>query len=504
MVEISDIVDDNSLEEWVRKRAVVVSALIATRAALRTLPALWDWSISARPHEADLVLLFVLRSLLSASVGAAMPDDSLVRAATRVAAAAARSAADYSTVLSGSHDAMLAARAAYGAGTRVAADNAGIVATDAAQASANSQRFWEAVRLDCAVPTIDMLSQPLWPERADLMGWAELKRKVAETNETKPSIDWLFWVQWYDALMQGKVRSDRKWEMLKEIALIDNEYWEKGPAHVNPMIDQIVDRYALEATQFGENLTFNGQSERLAMEPASNATTNKDQCVAKLREIDELLEQFDNYKGVVRAEVFLVRRGIDHHPDNAVLLHLNVRAARQILSAYVANGNCPSFESEPVLGLFDTTLQEVELRLEQERDVQEASQFRFGADSLLNDSDAMEAMLDAADEIAGLSEGRLATELNEDARIAADISQPTELRRVSAEAVASRSLRVRIVSRYQVFRTALDETEAVTTKTAKIIGGVGTVGAVGWGGWYTLANSPKIAEFVAKVTAVVF
>jgi hypothetical protein len=87
----------------------------------------------------------------------------------------------------------------------------------------------------------------LWPEgRGPLAAtWSEVKARVAESPEAR---DWQFWVDWYDALLDGRPMLDdaaRTWEMLEEIALIDPGTWDAGPEAVNPMIREIWERYRL-------------------------------------------------------------------------------------------------------------------------------------------------------------------------------------------------------------------------------------------------------------------
>ncbi len=113
---------------------------------------------------------------------------------------------------------------------------------------ATALNVWKAVRFDCTVHKGgNGFAAPLWPMFQDPLHWLDLKKRLLEDSQ----VDWSFWVDWYDELMHGKVRSNSEWEMLKEIVLIDNEDWEQGPAHINPMIAEIVERYATKTQSSG-------------------------------------------------------------------------------------------------------------------------------------------------------------------------------------------------------------------------------------------------------------
>ncbi len=107
----------------------------------------------------------------------------------------------------------------------------------------NKGDFWEQVRLDAAFVHEELLEQPIWSDRKDPLGWLALKASITAKDSRELAVDWSFWTNWYDEVMEGKDRSDREWEMLKEIVLIEVVDWEKGPAHINPMIAEIVELY---------------------------------------------------------------------------------------------------------------------------------------------------------------------------------------------------------------------------------------------------------------------
>ncbi|QEW24493.1 hypothetical protein [Roseovarius indicus] len=256
MVEIADIEDRESLEAWLKDQPREVAVWIALRAAARVLPVWWDAVLTDDwAHKRDLTALPVLRSLLLSSVAAVGPTEdsnATAHAADRAAyaARAARAAADV-TADATAHAAARAARAAAHAAADAdrAAYAAAYAAAAAADAAADSDLVWAAIRLDVEqtaggyVP--DTLA--LWPDSKGPLEeqWRAIVWQVTNSEEAE---GWQFWIEWYDALLDGRPMlgdAARTWEMLEEIALIDDATWDAGPEVVNPVIREIWDLYRL-------------------------------------------------------------------------------------------------------------------------------------------------------------------------------------------------------------------------------------------------------------------
>ena len=196
MVEISGIKDSESLEAWLEGQPREVSVWIASRAAARVLPLLWrrvltkDWA-----RKRDLTALPVLRSLLISSVAAKMSTYEMKAAAARA----------------------------------VAADFWDIVRADAAQVS------------DGDIPWI----LPLWGEAPNPFAenWQEVKARVQASDTAD---DWQFWIDWYQALLDGRPMlgdDARTWEMFEKIALIAPKDWKPGPAKIAAEIRRLFPHY---------------------------------------------------------------------------------------------------------------------------------------------------------------------------------------------------------------------------------------------------------------------
>ncbi len=100
------------------------------------------------------------------------------------------------------------------------------------------------------------LNLRLWFAHNPLNGLWDIIRQ--ETRHASPNddlssssmSDWQFWIDWYDALLDGRPMlgdAGRTWEMLEQIALIDPETWDKGPEVVNPVIRGIWELHRLRA-----------------------------------------------------------------------------------------------------------------------------------------------------------------------------------------------------------------------------------------------------------------
>ncbi len=129
------------------------------------------------------------------------------------------------------HAVALAAHAA----ARVAADavahaaHAAALATDTGTQAAVD--VWAEFRLD-AIAALASSSDPtsLWSGDNPFVDlWADVRSATQSTPEGHAH--WSFWRRWYDDALKGGPQ--RNPELLKAIALIDPEDWDKGPGFIN-------------------------------------------------------------------------------------------------------------------------------------------------------------------------------------------------------------------------------------------------------------------------------
>ena len=241
MVEIADIKDLGSLEEWLNtfsddeevRRAAVVD--IAVRAALRVLPAAWGWF----SRQSDLTAMPVLRSSLIASVARNSPTEAIRKAAAAADADAAAFAAAAPFAAAADADAAAA-----------------FAAADAAFAAAAATDIWSDIQTDCRIivegQALDAIS--LWGGDNPLAKVWSIVRSAHSPRPygsgkygegsfgTVPNGPWAFWIDWYEKVLTG---APQDWDLLE--AIVDQVDWDGAPEEVNRQIQQI-ERDHLRAT----------------------------------------------------------------------------------------------------------------------------------------------------------------------------------------------------------------------------------------------------------------
>lgn len=283
MVEIADIEDRDSLRAWLEGQPKEVSVWIAWRAAMRVLPVYWEWvtrDILAR--ELDLTALPYLRFFLISEVAHEMPTSEII---TTVGAAAYAAADD---VVYAHDAASVAANAAAGAAAAYAAAGAAVYAAAAdaagadAYASADATAVWNSIRADCEAITsgADLDILPLWVDGDNPLAkeWADLKQQLTasgphrsdETARGPVPVDWSFWIKWYDSVLAGEPLN---WDMLEEIALIEDQEWEKGPARVNFLIGEIEQEYAKSRSFSAEVIQRDAQAGKFETVPVTGLSS---------------------------------------------------------------------------------------------------------------------------------------------------------------------------------------------------------------------------------------
>lgn len=256
MVEVAD---RKGLEKWLEDESFEVAVTIAARAAFRVFPHAITNEIKDVGSKNDLTL-FSVRALLISSVASVSPIDEIKRAA---AAAAAYGSSSSSNALAVSAAAFAAASAAYVSSSAVAA----VVYAVASSPSTSSASAWKEVSKDLTafdegaeVKTV--LGLPLWQlESLSADIWKEKRQHLDDQL-----VDWSFWIDWYQRILDGRPQN---WKMLEEIALIAPEDWDKGAEHVNGLIAEIQARYLREATPYSEKIEVNPDTGNLRSIPTT-------------------------------------------------------------------------------------------------------------------------------------------------------------------------------------------------------------------------------------------
>ena len=253
MVEITN---RKELEAWLEDQPREVAVAIAARAAWRVVPLFMRLVVNwpdKRNLDDDVQSWF--RCILTPGVAVVYPTPE-IGDAVAVAAATASDASvagyDYAVVaysvyaaaetyaFSGVQAADAAAKAVYA--VAYAADFIADGAPNKDEFVEDSMTaLWKTVSTDCAsiergVAPVDLFASPVW----------ESKMPVAVANFEQDFAAWLqggplaFWARLYEDVRDGKRLN---FEMLRDIALIPDEDWQKGAAHMASLIAEVEGRY---------------------------------------------------------------------------------------------------------------------------------------------------------------------------------------------------------------------------------------------------------------------
>ncbi len=300
MTKARDIRDEDSLKAWLETQPREVSALIASRAALRVMPVWADYCLFGRGKERDVTPVPVLWANLISSVVAVSPTDDMKAPARAAASAIYASASAYAASAS--------AYAAYGSASATYDSAFGATATGAvvnAAAVTASSAVWSAVRSDALAIEAgkNVTTAPLWPgEGAEANPLADLWHKVATQGFT-PDSPYDFWRRWYDTLLDPARHPPMPHDMLYEIALIDPEIWEGAPEDLAREIAGIEARYvapkktALAKAGYFDFIAADKQLRMIGVEADFESLTDEQiaECRKKLREWAEELQDWRDY-----------------------------------------------------------------------------------------------------------------------------------------------------------------------------------------------------------------
>lgn len=251
-----EIVDRESAQKWLVEAPRKAQIAFATRSALRVLPAL-----AFAPSALQSTALENFRAVLTCCVASVSPDSDHLRAAASEALGGIRAVATADEKLV-SHTVMRALATvnrqdfAYDAGG-VQIRTADETAADAMEASTHVGRrsVLLVASLDVSAlergPPHDLFRLPLWAVRADgEQVEVSVPRSYADINDvfgeflTSNSGTWGFWSRWYRGFVKGEPLD---WALQREVALIPDEDWKKGPEHIARLIEEIEARFALKA-----------------------------------------------------------------------------------------------------------------------------------------------------------------------------------------------------------------------------------------------------------------
>lgn len=372
MVEAADIHDDESLKAWLDDQPSEVAVWIATRAALRVGPILWNETAPAK--KVDLKSIFFLRSLLILGVLGTTPTNAIrsaaIASASSVSGIVFNSAAfdpESNTAFSavfGSVFAADSAAATAAASTAARVRSATYIVAAAAVSSASRASpidIWPDVTAD-AVLVVDAevpTASTLWNRKNPIESgeWQDVLIKWQESGA-----GWQFWIDWYEAILAGRQINPK---MLEDIALIDGEDWDKGADHVNEIIAAIVGKYRLDRViadnPYALRVKLDEKRKKLSAHAVDSVDASQASATAR--------QAMKDFTGRCRADkspngmlqilgaacddaIKDLRRDLRRYPDNVVALYDALMSAQRALhQAAAANG---MERAGPILSLTGT------------------------------------------------------------------------------------------------------------------------------------------------------
>ena len=201
MVEIAEIQDRESFRAWLEETQQPREVCVAL-AAMRVLPVVWEDALRRGRYSA---MAFLRASLIAGVAGLSPPG-----------------------VLTGREHA------------------------SAVRAAAADDAVWTALRSDCAelVGGGALHTQPLFG--AEPSGRIGDRFESIRAEARSPSAaDWSFWLDWYMRMLEGR---QQNWPLLLEIAIQEDDFWQGSDAGVNARIANLVEKYAIAASEVGESI----------------------------------------------------------------------------------------------------------------------------------------------------------------------------------------------------------------------------------------------------------
>ena len=281
---MAEIIDSESLEEWLRGRPPEDAVLIAARVVMRSLPLIEiALTVNQLRFRANILLPTLRATAVATFAGtwpklafaAFAPNDtrpSFARnASTASRAALAASRKYYATAASVSSAAGHAANAAdnatraffaAGADAESSAAFTNAVFHDvanttkaayAAAAAAYAAAAYAALNEDAVLLAIGAVhdivaARPLWSGSSGTSetpesvrdAWDRLRKHLTEDAPIEEG--WLVWINWYEARLHGMPPNA---DLDRAIALIDDKIWEAGPEVANAEVARLVELHSI-------------------------------------------------------------------------------------------------------------------------------------------------------------------------------------------------------------------------------------------------------------------
>ena len=250
MAEIKDL---ESARAWLVEAPRKAQIVLAARSTVRALKGL-----AAEASALNEAALPAFRASLICSVSGTGADSELLRSAAKHALATLR---DIHLKEPRALAALAATRSALSAvmRLRVSYNSAGILvatgdeaAADAIAASADvsPETAWTEAATDAklletgqSTTVLDSVVYGEMRNAASRAGHAEGDQSFLGFFSSDHAV-WNFWKRWYEGMTAGRPLD---WDLQREVALIPDDDWKKGPEHIARLIEEIEARFELKA-----------------------------------------------------------------------------------------------------------------------------------------------------------------------------------------------------------------------------------------------------------------
>ncbi|WOI33610.1 hypothetical protein R1T40_02335 [Tritonibacter scottomollicae] len=290
MVQVEAVRDRESFEAWLETlsedRRKTSAVALASRAALRGLPANLMSFVSAPQNETGASSLYLFRMLLASIVFARTSSDKAKLAAYSACVDAPLDTAE-----------VCAGRTAYadGLASSAAAVDAVFLKDTTATAAARTSLHSDLAKLK---NDAEILEAPLWDSAPNTERQERAWDVIRDRMKTHTGFG--FWIRWYDGILAGRSLTQdwqSHWQLMHDIALIAPEDWNSGADRVAEVIDLISQKHALKRDaavikRALENEIFNAETLGLHRDnlPDDLPPSRVVQYRAQLREVQEELE----------------------------------------------------------------------------------------------------------------------------------------------------------------------------------------------------------------------
>ena len=156
-----------------------------------------------------------------------------------------------------------------------------------------------------------------------------------------------FWHDWYKGFLDGKPLD---WSLQREVALIPDADWDKGPAHIADKIEEIKARFLEDKTPLAEKLELNPETGKFFVTPVP--ARKPDLLSTTLEKTKDALDDALNGRNGLLADDRVARvlhRCFEKYTHNPERIEMDFVDARAGLTRQMANGELA--DSEEILSL---------------------------------------------------------------------------------------------------------------------------------------------------------